>query len=153
VNDNFRQFVFGFVLLVIGAGMEELCPKFLGVGFPILLTTLQALAAGGGSLSVLFVVAVVAGALEDALCSLPFLASVSYFMLVALLVRGVGLPRLLTLLTYPCYQLWLAVWTHGAGGGIFGRLLLSLPIGGLTAFVVGTVIVWMGGKGAVGERD
>jgi len=153
VKDNFRQFAFGFALLVLGAGLEELFPKCLGVGFPLLLTVLQSLAAVGGSLPVLFVLALVAGAFEDALSALPFLASVSYFILVALTVRSVGLPRLSALLTYPCYQLWLAVWTNGSGAGIFSRLLLSLPIGGLTALVVGAVVAWAGGKGAVGERD
>jgi len=153
VKDNLRQFVFGFVLLVFGAGFEELLPKCLGVGFPFLLTSVQVLATGGGNLPVLIVLTVVAGAFEDALSSLPFLASVSYFILVALIVRGVGLPRLLALLTYPCYQLWLAVWTSGSGAGIFSRLLLSLPIGGLTACVAGMVVAWVGGKGAVGERD
>jgi len=152
VNDNFRQFVFGFVALVIGAAAEEILPKFLGVGFPIVLTAVQALAAVV-TLPMAIVLAVVAGALEDALSSLPVMASVSYFILVSLSVRGVGLPRLSALLTYPCYQLWLAVWTNGPGGGIFSRLLLSLPIGGLTACVVGTLVVWMAGKGAVGERS
>jgi len=153
VNDNLRQFVFGFVLLVLGAGFEELLPKFLGVGFPFLLTAVQALTVVIGSFPVAFVLAIVAGALEDALSSLPFLASVSYFVLVALSVRVIGLPRFSTLLTYPCYLLWLALWTSGAGAGIFSRLSLSLPIGALTAFVVGTVVAWMGGKGAVNECD
>jgi len=153
VNDNLRQFVFGFVLLVLGAGAEEFLPKFLGVGFPVLLTAVQALAAGGGNLPMALVLAAVAGALEDALSSLPVMASASYFILVALSVRCVGLPRLLALLTYPCYQLWLALWASGSDGGIFGRLLLSVPFGGLTALIVGTAVAWAGEKGAVNERD
>jgi len=153
VNDNFRQFVFGFVLLVLGAGAEEILPKFLGVGFPFLLTTVQALAAGRGNVPVLIALAMAAGALEDALSSLPFLASVSYFILVVLTVRNVGLPRLLTVLTYPCFQLWLALWTSGSGVGIFSRLLVSLPLGVLTAVVVGRVHDWARRKGAVDERD
>jgi len=152
VKDNLRQFAFGFLLLVLGAGLEELLPKFIGVGFPVLLSVVQALATGG-SLPMVVVLAVVAGALEDALSSLPFLASVSYFILVALSVRRVGLFRLSAVLTYPCYQLWLALWTTGTDVGIFSRLLLSLPIGGFTAAVVGTGIAWLGRKGAVDERD
>jgi len=153
VNDNFRQFVFGVVLLVIGAGLEEILPKGLGVGFPILLTAVQALAAGGGSRAMVLILAVVAGAFEDAVSSLPLLASVSYFVLVVVLVRNVGLPRFSAMLTYPCYQLWLVLWTSGSDGGIFSRLLLSFPIGGLTACTVGTVIAWANGKGAIDERD
>jgi len=152
VSDNLRQFAFGFVLLVLGAGLEELLPKFLGVGFPVLLAAVQARSVGGG-LPMVLVLAVVAGALEDALSSLPFLASVGFFILAALAVRRVGWPRLAIVLTYPCYQVWLALWTSGAGAGIFGRLLLSLPIGGLTACVVGTGIAWLGRRGAVDERD
>jgi len=153
VNDNLRQFVFGFVLLVLGAGLEELLPKVLGVGFPLLLTAVQALSVVIGSFPVVFVLAVVAGALEDALSSLPFLASVSYFIIVALSVRVIGMPRFSVVLTYPCYLLWLALWTSGSGVGIFSRLLMSLPVGGITAFVIGTVVAWVGGKGAVDERD
>jgi len=152
VNDNLRQLAFGFVLLVFGAGLEELLPKFLGVGFPVLLATVQMLAAGGG-LPMVLVLSVVAGALEDAVSSLPALASVSYFILVALSVRRLGFPRVSILLTYPCYQLWLALWVSGTGVGIFSRLLLSFPLGILTACIVGTGIAWMGRKGAVDERD
>jgi len=152
VNDNLRQFAFGFVLLVLGAGLEELLPKFLGVGFPILLTGVQALAVGGG-LPMAVILAIVAGALEDALSSLPFLASVGYFVLVAVAVRRLGFPRLSAVLTYPCWQLWIALWTGGADSGIFGRLLLSLPVGGLTACVIGTGVAWLRRKGAVDERD
>jgi len=152
VNDNLRQFAFGSVLLVLGAGLEELLPKFLGVGFPVLLTTVQAFASGG-SLPMVVVLGIVAGALEDALSTLPFLSSVSYFILVALLVRAVGWPRLSAVLTYPCFQLWLALWTSGSDAGIYSRLLLSVPIGGVTACLVGTGIVWLERKGAVDERD
>jgi len=153
VNDNLRQFVFGLTVLILGAAAEELLPKFLGVGFPVLLTAVQALAAVGGSLPIVVLLAIVAGALEDALSCLPMLASVSYFLLVALLVRGFGLPRLSALLTYPCYQLWLALWTVGSDGSVFVRLLFSLPIGGLTALVVVAVVVWASRKGAVNEQD
>ena len=37
--------------LVLGAGAEELLPKFLGVGFPILLTATQFFATGRGTLA------------------------------------------------------------------------------------------------------
>jgi len=153
VSANLRQFAFGIVFLVLGAGAEELLPKCLGVGFPVLLATVLILAGGRGSLPIVFMLAIIAGALEDALASLPLLASVSYFAFVVLAVRHIGFPRLSAAVAYPCYQLWLAFWTSGSDVGIFSRMMVSLPFGGLTVAVVGLVLDWAKEKGAVDECD
>ncbi len=153
MNDNLRQFVFGFVLLVFCAGLEELLPKFLGVGFPVLLSSVHALSVGGASLPIIIILAVVAGALEEAISTLPFLAAVSYFIFTALSARALGLPRLSAVLIYPCYQLWVSLWMNGSDAGIFSRLILSLPIGCLTAFCVGTCVSSLSRKGAIYEKD
>lgn len=152
MKDNLLQLLFWLLVLVVGAGCEELLPKFLGVGFPILLIAVQLAASGRLPVSLALVVAVAAGALEDALSSLPVMTTVSYLVIVVAFVRGFGFPRAAVALTYPCYQLWLSMWVGTLGGGVFGRLLLSLPIGLATAAVVGFLVFWLGGKAAIDEQ-
>lgn len=152
MKDSLLQLVFWFLVLLFGAGCEELLPKFLGVGFPVLLVAVQLAACGRMAVEQTVVVAVAAGALEDALSGLPPMTTVSYHVLVVLFVRGFGFPRAAAALTYPCYQLWLSLWAGDLGGGIFARLLLSLPIGLLTAAVVGIAVAWLSGKAAVDEQ-
>ena len=152
MKDSLLQLVFWFLVLLFGAGLEELLPKFLGVGFPVLLVVVQLAACGRMPLAETLVIAVAAGGVEDALSGLPMMTTVSYHVLVVLFVRGFGFPRAAAALTYPCYQLWLSLWAGDLGGGIFSRLLLSLPVGLLTAAAVGIAVAWLGGKAAVDEQ-
>ena len=140
------------MVLVLGAGAEELLPKLLGVGFPILLTAAQVAAAGRGSLPARMAFVAAAGAMEDAICSLPPMTSISYFLIVGAFVRWTGLTRGSTLLTYPCYQVWLWVWASGLGGEVCARLLVALPIGLFTAYAVNMLIVRIKGKAAADEE-
>lgn len=143
--------VLSVLVLVFGAGAEVLLPKALGVGFPVLMTAVQFSAARRSAVpAALFAIA--AGALEDALAVLPPMTSVSYFLGLAALIRWSGMPRAVALFTYPAYQVWLFVWTSGLGGGVFGRVLLALPVGLFTAVAVGAVLGWMEGRAAVNEQ-
>ena len=144
-------FAFAAVALVLGAGAETLLPKFLGVGFPVLLTTVQFMAARRTAVAAV-IFALAAGAMEDALSALPAATSASFFLLLASLVRWSGMPRAATLLTYPAYQMWIYVWTDRAGGGVFSRVLLALPVGLATALAVGAVLIWAERKAAVDEQ-
>ena len=145
------QIVFAVMALVLGAALEELLPKFFGVGVPILLTVVLFMSVRRtGSFALVFAVA--AGALEDALSSLPPMTSVSAFLTVAILVRRFGRSWPFLSLAYPCYQIWLSVWVVDIGGEIFERVLLSCPIGLTTAFVVETALDWLCRKAAVDER-
>ena len=119
------------LVLVFGAGAEVLLPKVLGVGFPVLMTAVQFFAVRRPAVSAAMF-AIAAGAMEDALSALPPVTSVSYFLGLAALVRWSGMPRAATLLTYPAYQMWIYVWTDRAGGGVFSRVLLALPVYALT---------------------
>ena len=152
MKNSLLQLTFGLVVLIVGAGLEEMLPKFLGVGFPILLTAVQFMSLGPFA-SVAIVFAALAGATEDALSSLPLMTSVSYFLVVALLVRRLGLPRGVSVFAYPCYQLWLAVWSSGLGGGIFNRLLLSFPLGVVTSVAVGVLVCGARRGAAIDEQD
>ncbi len=150
MRNSLLQFVFGLLLLVIGASAEELLPRFLGVGFPILLVAAQSVALRGSGVC-LSVFALAAGAMADAIGSLPPMASASFFLADAWLVSRVGFPRVVAALAYPCYLVWLAVWTGACDGGIFGRLLVSVPIGFVTACLVGGVIAWAERRAALNE--
>lgn len=146
MRNEFLQLIFAFLALMIGGVAEETLPKFLGVGFPVLLA-LTHLVSSRSSAAVLFAIA--AGAMEDALCSLPLMTSVSYFMVVMVLVRRSELPLSAIAATYPGYQLWLLLWTSLPGGGVFWRMLLALPIGLLTMFVTAVLFTWLERRSAI----
>ena len=152
MKDNLLQLAFWSIVLLFGAALEELLPKFFGVGFPVLLVAVQLAAFGRLPISLAVVLAVAAGALEDALSGLPAMTTASYLVLVVALVRNFGFPCAAAALTYPCYQLWLSIWEGGLGGGIYVRLLLSLPVGLLTAAAVGIAVTWLNGKAAIDEQ-
>ena len=145
------MFAFSLVVLCFGAGAEELMPKILGVGFPVLLASVQVMAVRG-PLPVAMLFAVCAGGFEDALSSLPPMTSVSFFLLAMALVRRVDMPCAAALLTYPAYQVWLSAWTGGLGGGVFGRILVSVPVGVVTAFAVGWAICMAERRTAIDEQ-
>ena len=144
------QLLAGVLVLFLGAALEEMLPKILGVGFPVLLVAVQFLAFRGGRGAVLF--ALSAGALEDALSGLAPMTSVSYFLIVASFARWSGLPRLAAAFTYPGYQVWLAVWTVGMGGNVYARTLMAFPIGLVTAFAVGAALTLLFRKAAIDEQ-
>ena len=152
MKNSLLQLIFGFIVLILGAGMEDLLPKFLGVGFPVLLVTAQFLAFLRVGLAEMLILAVIGGAFEDAISGLPPMTNVSYFLIIVSLVRRIGMPRLVTIVSYPCYQIWLSMWTSGLGGGIFNRILLSIPVGYITACAVVAVLSWISGKVAVVEH-
>jgi len=153
VKNSLLQLAFGLAVLILGAAAEELLPKVLGVGFPVVLASVPVLAAGRGSILTRLVLAVVAGALEDALSGLPVMTSVSYFLAVTFLVDRLDCSRILVPLAYPCYQLWLAVWSDVTGGGVFTRLFLSVPVGAVTAMAAGWLIAKARKGAAVDEQD
>ena len=149
MRNDLLQILFAVLVLVFGTAAEELLPKVVGIGFPVLLVAVQMLTFRF-RLPVAVAFAVAAGALEDAVSGLSPLTSVSYFLLVLTAVRALGLPRLAIVLTYPCYQLWLSVWNGGLNG--FTRILLSFPVGLLTACVVAGLLSWFMRKAAIDER-
>jgi len=152
VTDNASRIVLSVLVLVFGAAFEDLLPRFCGVGFPVLLTVVQ-FVAPRRSLRAVVLMALAAGAAEESLSSLEPMTCVSYFLAAALVSRHFGFPLLMAILTYPCLQVWLAVWTPGMGGGVFNRIVLSVPVGMVTAFVTGAVVDWLGRKAAIDERS
>ena len=145
------QFVFAIFALVLGAALEELFPEVLGVGVPVLMSAAVFMALHRSETQGLSF-AVLAGAVEDTLSALPPMTSVSYFLGVALLARFLGRSGVLMAVAYPLYQIWLAVWIPGIGGGVFARVLLSCPIGFATAWAVDWALTWFSRKAAADER-
>ena len=143
--------VLSVLSLVLGAGAETLLPKVLGVGFPVLLASVQFVAMRRpAATAVLFALA--AGAMEDSLSSLPALTSASYFLALAVLVRWSKMPYAAALFAYPVYQMWLFVWTGRSGGGVFGHILLALPLGVVTTLAAEMVLGWAERRAAVDEE-
>ena len=76
---------------------------------------------------------VVGGALEDMLPTVgalgaPVLLSLAvFFAAIAVAVRFVREPVLWIAVSYPSYQIWLALVSDGAGA--LARVLLSIPVG------------------------
>ena len=145
------QLVFALLTLVLGAAAEELLPKPLGVGFPVLLAAVQFWAMCGFPLS-MTLFALAAGAVEDSLSSLPVMTSASYFLAVAAVVRWSELPRGAIVLTYPLYQLWLWMWIPSLQGNAFHRILVALPIGLAAMFVVWAALAAVKRGGAIDEQ-
>ena len=139
------------MVLCLGASAEELLPKLLGVGFPVLLASVQVVAVRR-PIAAAMLFAIAAGGAEDALSSLPPMTSVSFFLLAMAFARRTGLPCAAALLTYPAYQVWLSAWTGGVGGGVFGRILMALPVGAATAFAAGWVLRTAERRAALGEQ-
>lgn len=137
--NSWIELVLALAVLVFGGAAEELLPKVFGVGFPVLLSAVHIVAARRNAAAA-FLFAVAAGATEDSLSSLPFLTSVSFCVLVVLLVRRLEIPRLTMALTYPIYHLWLAVWVEELQGSVFLRMALALPVGLATVFAVGALL-------------
>lgn len=151
VRNDSAKLVFSLLVLVFGAAFEDLLPNFGGVGLPILLIAAQYESRRAGALLAM-IFAVAAGGVEDAISNLPMMASASYFLLVAVLTRWAGLPRGLLVLTYPGYQIWLRIWVGDAFGNIFNRILLSVPIGILSGFVIVFLLAYFERKAAVDEE-
>ena len=143
------QIVSAALVLVFGGAAEELLPKVLGVGFPVLLSAALLVSIRRPALPAL-VFAVAAGALEDALCGLPAATGVGFFTLAAVACRVPILQLRALGLGYPLFQAWL--WLPALNGSVFTRLLLSLPIGALTAGATGLALAWLERKAVLDEK-
>ena len=152
VRDSFVHLAFAVLALVICGAAEELLPKFYGVGFPLLLAASHLVAVRWRTAeAVLFALA--AGALEDSVSTLPMMTSASFYLLVSLPVKWTGFPAVATILSYPVYHLWLAIWAPVPDGGTWRRALVAVPMACIAAYAASAVFAWAQRKAAVGEQD
>lgn len=150
MKNDLVQLVIAAFVLALGGALEELFPKVLDVGVPVLLMAALFAASRRAPLAALLF-AVAAGSVEDSLSSLPTFASVSYFVLAAVAAYCSRLPAVCMAAAYPLYQLWLWLWVTDLSSGVFCRVLLSLPMGVVTAAVTALVLSWIERKGALDE--
>lgn len=148
MKNDFVQLVIAAMALTVSGALEELLPKFLCVGAPLLLMVSVFVSGRWGPVAAMLT-AVAAGSMEDALCSLPLFASVSFFVLVGIATHLTGLMYVCMAFAYPLYQLWLWLWLPGMAGSVFGRVLLALPAGVAAGVVVSVALRWAEQKGAV----
>ena len=83
MKSDFAKIVYCAAILAAGCAAEELLPKFLGAGFPVLLAATVFLSARSGIFAAV-AFAIAAGAAEDAVSSLPVATSACFFTLAAL---------------------------------------------------------------------
>lgn len=145
------QFLAALIALVLGGAAEELLPKVAGVGFPVLMAASVFMAMRRRAPdAVMFAVA--AGALEDALSGLPPATSSSFFLAVAALARWSDFPHGALVMAYPVYQGWIWIWTMGQlAGGVYGRTLVAVPAGLVTALATWAALAWMERRAAADE--
>ncbi len=104
-------------------------PKFFGVGLPILMAATMAIVRlMGRHRFYIYLFALLAGSMEDALCGLPFAMSTSYFILVAVALATITPPFVCDLFFFIGYQVWLWIWLPELQGSIGVRLGLSFVI-------------------------
>jgi len=144
------QFAFYLTALVLGGAVEELLPEAFGVGFPVLMA-LAVVAAVRRPAAVAVLFALAAGATEDALSSLPTMASPCFFLVVAVLVRRTGFWRIGLMVAYPVYQVWLKLVVACLPGSFGMRMAGALPVAAVTVLVVGHALAWVERKAAIHE--
>ena len=139
MKDEIVHFLFPLIVLLIGAAVEELLPKFNSVGFPVLMLA-SVWFATHRPLAEMLVLAVASGAAQDSLSALPIALTPSYLLAVTALARWSKLPRASFLLAFPLYQFWLAVWINTLSGGLWSRLVVSVPVAAVTAYLLWHVL-------------
>lgn len=149
MKNDLALIVLSVAAVSLFAAAEELCPKMFGAGMPFLLSSVLYFS----SKRPLFVAvpfAIVAGAAEDAVSSLPFVTAMSFFAMAAfacaLLKTGVALASVF----FPAaFQLWLWIWEPSIGNGVFARVLVSVPAGLFTAFAASAALSFAERKGGL----
>ena len=150
MKKDLSQIVFALMVLVFGGALEELLPKFVGVGFPVLLMSALFIAPRRRAVpSVLFAIA--AGGCEDALSALPFAASVCFFAVAALVARTPRLSFIAMAFAHPLFEAWLWLWRGAADVGVFSRITVAAPLGLVTAPLVAAALGWLERRAAIDE--
>lgn len=126
MKNNLVQFAFIVLALVVGGALEDMLPTVGALGAPVLLS-LAVFFAAETRAPVWIMAAVAAGAFEEAVCALPPGSAIVFFAAIAVAVRFVREPVLWIAVSYPSYQIWLALVSDGAGA--LARVLFSIPVG------------------------
>ncbi len=141
MKNNISKFALAVMAICVGAFAEEMLPKFLGVGFPVLL--MAALhSASRRTYFEAIVFAAAAGAAEDALSSLPAMTGSGFFAVAAIVVRKFRPGRAAEVLAYSIFQVWLWIWAEPSTGGPVVRAAVSVPVGWVTSLATSAALGW-----------
>lgn len=151
VSSSAIRLILALMIFVFGAAAEDLLPKVFGVGFPILLAA-SVFFAPRRSIALPVMFALAAGGAEDAISSLPYFTSASYFLLVVAVIHLTGIPYVIAPFVYPVYMLWLCLWSPDFGGNVFMHFLVAIPVGVLTMGAVAYLLQILCGRAAVDEE-
>ena len=142
MKNDLIKLLLSMLSIVLLAALEEMLPKVLGVGFPLLLA-LTVLIAPRSTITSALLIAVASGAFEDSLSSLPFATSMIFFALAAIISRKALFPYGVLFMAYPMYQLWLTLWVPSIGGAIFGRIMNAGIIGFFAMLIIERLLIWL----------
>ncbi len=115
-------------------------PSIGSLGVPVLLSMAVFFAVATRSPSWIMA-AVAAGALEEAICSLPPGSAIVFFAAMAAAVRLFRESAVWIAVAYPSYQTWMALVADGAAAP--GRMLLSVPVGIAGISISLAVLSWL----------
>ena len=150
MKNDIVQIVLALLTLILGCALEELLPKVVGVGFPLLMSA-TVFVALRRRLPFAICFAVAAGAAEDSLSGLPPTTSASFFLAITAVARWSEFPNSALIMAYPLYQVWLRLWIGNACGDVFYRILVAVPYGVMTTFASWVILDWWDRRSAVGE--
>ncbi len=150
VKDSIARFALSVVVLVAGAAIEELLPKWSGAGFPVLLP-LCIFASVRATLPAAIMFAAAAAGLEDSLAGLEPLTSVPFFLAAAAMARWSRLGWATALAVYPFYRVWLAILSPGIDPAVFAQFFIAIPVGVVSAFASGLAFVTLERRAAFKE--
>ena len=129
------RFLLPLSALIAAAALEEAFSGVGAAGLPWLVTAAAVFAELRPRSEAVFF-ALLAGAAEDALSSLPPGTTSCFLALAALALSSLPEKRFTPLAVYPLYQLWLAVWTDLAAGELWLRVPLSALLAAAALFTV-----------------
>ena len=152
MKKDFVHLVYMLIVLVVAGAMEELVPKIFNVGLPVLLSAAAYSALRRTPVEALLF-ALAAGGMEDSLSSLPFATSIGFFVAQFALLRLFKLPLAAAIPFFALYQFWVWMWLGSRhSGGLWLRILSSIPVGALTLALVCLAMRWLDGKAAMNEK-
>jgi hypothetical protein len=142
------KIVFALVTLTFGAALEEFLPKPVGIGFPLILSSVIYLSVKFNVFAAL-AFAVCAGLVEENISALPPATCVGFFTAAAFFSRFINSKWMTAILAYPVCQLWLWLWIPTLGHDVLLRIFAAVPVGVLTMAVVFFVMRFVEKAGAV----
>lgn len=150
MKSDLAVFFFSFFTLVFCAAAEDLSPRLFGVAPPVVMAAsivFSPRTRSSWAQAMLFAAA--AGAIEDALCSLPPATSASFFSLCTFIVRRFHVPMAFVPVAFPLYLVWLRLWGLVPGGITMHAFVMFSFLGFVLTPVLSAVVGSLASKAGV----